>query len=274
MEPIIHKSIEQKSDAWFALRGKKMITSSDMAMFFGLNGEAARQHHFAEKAGAIPNFWGNDATAWGNYAEPLAAADITKLYSGCKAASLDFDVGFVEPDSSKRLHGIVGSSPDGIKTTEFDITHNVHVRTRTAVEIKCPYSLKVPAVSKIPWSYILQCYQHMYCMGVDKCLLFYWVPYFANGHTSRLRMFVIYADANWVDFYEERAFKLYHMYWSRGIKPPRSELYVDQHRKLLKSGLEILDHGWFYPEERLPEALEPFDVAADTASDDESEPEH
>lgn len=272
MDSIIHKSIEQKSDAWFNLRGKKMVTSSDMATFFGLNGEAARKRHFKDKTGAIPEFWGNDATAWGNYAEPRAAQDINKLYACRDDVSFDFDVGFVEPPTYKKLHGIVGSSPDGIKTEERPsyIYDSEHVRFKLAVEIKCPSSLNVPARDKIPWAYLLQCYQHMYCLNVDTAMLYYWTPYFRGDHVSRIRTFKIYRDPVWEEFYENVAYNAYQLYWSKGVIPPRSELHVDDHRKLLKRCLAswTLDLGWYYPNDGIPCS------SGDTASDDESEPEH
>lgn len=264
--PLIHKSIEQKSDTWFKMRGKKMVTSSDMSIFFGLSGEVAREQHYQEKIhNAIPKFWGNDYTCWGNYAEPLAANAIHTLWASHEDKSYDFDVGFAEPTKGP-LAGFVGSSPDGLYA---DDEHS------GCVEIKCPYSLKTPElIPKIPLSYWFQCQQHMYCTGRNKTELWYYVPYFRASSTHRLKLFMIYYCSDWIHkWYEPIAAECYKDFWSKGFKPTQRKLRVSSHRSAAKKFLlgSTVALGWYYPE--MDDGYEIADVGC-TASDVESEPGH
>ena len=122
--------IEQRSPAWYDIRGR-LLTASDVAAALGIKpfetytGDARKDliRKKAEQAIGIVKFQGNDATRHGQEYEP----ECIRLYEQQTATKvLDFGL-LIHPE-----HPWLGGSPDGIVAS-----------TAVLIEAKCPLMRKI-----------------------------------------------------------------------------------------------------------------------------------
>ena len=141
--------VEQRSAEWFELRKGRITASRAGKLFRAADKEALLMELVRQKAGLPPTFQGNEATRYGNEAEPLARASFE--------AAFDVEVteiGFVSK-------GRLGASPDGI----FD----GHL-----LEIKCPYSRDIP--DEPFGEHLAQVNFQLGVCGLENAALWYWTP--------------------------------------------------------------------------------------------------
>jgi hypothetical protein len=143
VQALINKTYDdQRSDAWFKLRGN-LLTASDLAAALGMNFFKSPDTLLLEKCGYKKNS-ANIDTARGVRLEPL----VRDMYDA-RTHSKTHEIGLlVHPE-----HGWLGGSPDGV--TEDGIL----------VEIKCPKKL----VARIPQYYYPQVQLLLEIMDLEDC---------------------------------------------------------------------------------------------------------
>jgi putative phage-type endonuclease len=146
--PATH-DVEQRSEEWFELRNGRITASRAGKLLRHSDKEALLVQLVRQKAGLPPTFQGNEATAYGTEAEPLARAAFEAAF-GVKVT----DVGFV-------TLGRLGASPDGI----FD---------EHLLEIKCPYSRNIP--DEPFGEHLAQVNFQLGVCQLEHAALWYWTP--------------------------------------------------------------------------------------------------
>ena len=145
------ENIEQKTPAWFAMRGK-MVTASQVASVIGKNKYQSASALLREKLTPARANTKSFATDWGNKYEDEAIDKYERL-SGRKVLRF----GLLQHPS----HDWIGASPDGVSigTPEEE---------PYAVEVKCPVSREI--TEEVPDLYVPQMQLQMEVMDLDSCL--------------------------------------------------------------------------------------------------------
>jgi putative phage-type endonuclease len=179
--------LEQLSDEWFEVR-KGKVTGSRVAAILGhspwmtrnsVMRELIREHQGLERIDKS-----NPATKWGNENEDIARA------------AYEAETGFLINTTGFHQHpdvDYIGVSPDGLHLDDG---------LERLLEIKCPYSRKIP--SEVPEHYNDQVQLMLHTLDVAHCDLFYWTP--EETHTFGIGMDPEWWDATLPvlqDFYDE-----------------------------------------------------------------------
>jgi putative phage-type endonuclease len=167
--------LEQLSDEWFEAR-VGMITGSRVPAILGHSPWASRKEvmreMIKEHQGGPREFKGNVATQWGNDHEVTARC------------AYEAQTGRIINETGFHKHptiDYIGVSPDGL---HFD--HGLE----RVIEIKCPYSGKIP--DEVPAHYYDQCQLLMHTLDVAHCDLYYWTE-------TDTHIFPITLDNDWWD---------------------------------------------------------------------------
>ena len=173
---MIDESHVQGSDAWLALRRTK-VTASDIPIIMGVSPYKTAKQLFLEKIGEVEPSFPSPAMQYGTEMEPEARETFNK-----RNGSDVFPCVRIHPENEWLMASIDGI---GKNFWEEDIL----------VEIKCPYSQKIP--EEIPEHHLIQMQAQMYCSGIklgcyfvylksgvyssrsvhfDSCLLDKWLP--------------------------------------------------------------------------------------------------
>jgi hypothetical protein len=148
----IEMTVEQGSPEWHALR-RERVTASRVGLLLR-NPDAFRREWIRDQLGE--GFQGNEATAYGQAAEPLAADWFAAQYS-VELRS----VGFVVDEQEPRL----GCSPDRVFNWRGG---------DALLEIKCPYSKALPDEPDPDHVAQLRC--QLGITGLHLGVLLYWTP--------------------------------------------------------------------------------------------------
>lgn len=133
---------DQRSDAWFKLRGN-LLTASDVAAAIGMNFFKTPEALIAEKCG-YKKFYGNADTERGNRLED----SVRDMYDSMNNTKT-YEIGLLVHEE----HTWLGGSPDGV--TEDGIL----------IEIKCPKKIS----NKIPDYYYPQVQILLEIMDLEEC---------------------------------------------------------------------------------------------------------
>ena len=151
-------SVQQRTPEWFAMRVGK-ITGSRIGSVLGVNPYKSRADLLQEMAlelnGISSDFKGNKATRHGELHEPVAV----NAYQQETGNSV-LEQGII----LHREYSFLAYSPDGLVTTQDG--------TEKLLEIKCPYSNRIPHT--IPAYYKAQVQLGMEVMGLPECDFYYW----------------------------------------------------------------------------------------------------
>ena len=152
------EAVQQRTPEWFELRVGR-ITGSRIGSVLGVNPYKSRADLLDEMAlelnGVSSDFKGNRATRHGELHEPIAV----KAYED--------ETGHSVAERGIIIHAeydFLAYSPDGLVTTNGG--------DEKLLEIKCPYSNRIPA--KIPAYYRAQVQLGMEVMGLQSCDFYYW----------------------------------------------------------------------------------------------------
>lgn len=136
---------DQRTDAWFELRGK-MLTASDVATAIGDNPYEKPSGLLVKKCGYGKKFEGNDATRHGELYEPIAR----DLYAE-ERDEVVHELGLVQHP----VYSWLGGSPDGI------------TESGKLIEIKCPLKRKIE--KKVPKYYLPQIQVLLEVLDLEEC---------------------------------------------------------------------------------------------------------
>jgi len=150
--------VEQRSDEWFELRKGRITASRAGKLFRAADKDALLVELVREKAGLPPLFQGNEATRYGEEAEPLARAAFAEKWD-----MEVHEIGFV-------TQGRLGASPDGIFSGVTPDGSNVD----KLLEIKCPYSRDIP--DEPLGAHVAQVNFQLGVCEMDYAVLLYWSP--------------------------------------------------------------------------------------------------
>ncbi len=152
------ESVQQRTPEWFELRVGR-ITGSRIGSVLGVNPYKSRAELLQEMAlelnGVSSDFKGNKATRHGELHEPVAL----QAYQN--------ETGHAVAEKGIIMHpeyDFLAYSPDGLVTTTSGAAR--------LLEIKCPYSNRIPA--RIPAYYRAQVQLGMEVMGLQSCDFYYW----------------------------------------------------------------------------------------------------
>lgn len=165
-------SAPQRSEEWFALRKKKLTTStfSTALGFWKGNRRAELWHEKVYACGPedVAASVANSAMNWGVQNEQAAV----ESYRRITGREVDF-MGFITHMDER--YGWLGASPDGVLGSLPD---------GGILEVKCPYNKGKPELglpwSAVPYYYMPQVQGQMEIMGRDWVDLYCWTP---NGST-------------------------------------------------------------------------------------------
>ena len=162
--------MKQRSDEWFQARSKCSVTGSAVSKILGNNPYGGWDEALREKVrsihGAEQEFTGNIATDWGEAWEATALQQYE-----VETGNLVDEYGFLV----HREYKWIGYSPDGVSGNHL-------------IEIKCPYSQKIPAV--VPGHYMDQVQLGMEVMNLPYCDFIYWTP-------NEMKVFHVERDHTW-----------------------------------------------------------------------------
>lgn len=173
---------EQRTDAWLALRERR-LTASAFSKALGFF-EGDRLGLWEEKVGLKEPFSGNEATRWGTRSEPLALSAYEQL------AGNSVDGCMFKLKHNDAPHGWLGASPDGLigslgvhhpsgQPVEADAAAAAALGPGI-LEIKCPYNKGRPDLAVPPeraiWYYMPQLQGLMDIFNREWCTLFVWTP--------------------------------------------------------------------------------------------------
>lgn len=144
-ELLAHKYDDQRTDAWFELRGQ-MLTASDVATAIGENPYEKPSSLVVKKCGHGKKFEGNDATRHGELYEPTAR----DLYAN-ERDEVVHEIGLVQ----HARYPWLGGSPDGV------------TESGKLIEIKCPLKRKIEA--KVPKYYLPQIQVLLEVLDLEEC---------------------------------------------------------------------------------------------------------
>jgi putative phage-type endonuclease len=179
---------EQRSEAWLALRARR-LTASAFAKALGLF-EGDRRALWEEKVGLAPPFAGNAATAWGVAAEERALA----AYAASTGQAVEACMFRAKRDDAP--HGWLGASPDGlidilgvdgagagaapITPAPFRGAGVLSGAGPGVLEVKCPFNKGAPEKAVPPsraiWYYMPQVQGLMDVFDREWCNLYVWTP--------------------------------------------------------------------------------------------------
>lgn len=172
----MQNSSNQQSEEWHAQRAIK-VTGSRIGAILGHSPWSTREDVMREfiksHQGIERDDHDNVAMQWGRDHEDLA---ITK-YEAVTGNLVSRSNFVVHPD----LPDLIGVSPDGL------VDDGLHTKKRL-LEVKCPYSKKVPPV--VPDHYIDQVQLSMEVLDCDVCDFFYWTP-------TETKLFHVERDPEW-----------------------------------------------------------------------------
>lgn len=190
--------IPQRTEEWHSLRVGR-ITGSRAAVALEISPyskpddlirEMVREYH-----GYMREFQGNEATQWGTDHE---IDGINWLESENSIIVQEHGLQ-VHPE-----HDWIGYSPDG---TAGD----------SLVEIKCPYSKKIP--NEVPEHYIAQVQLGMEVMSLEECQFLYWTP-------NAQRLFTVKRDPTWFELNFDDLFRFHQRYIDELDNPAHLEPLV------------------------------------------------
>ena len=157
--------MKQRSEEWFEARKSLDVTGSTIGAILGnspfMKREDVIRAKVRERHGAEKEFIGNAATDWGQENEGNALAAFENLF------------GHIVLEDGLKVHEslhFIGYSPDGIVNDRL-------------LEIKCPYSKKIP--DEVPQHYIDQVQLGMEVYGLNETFFFYWTPDFSSCNTIK-----------------------------------------------------------------------------------------
>lgn len=186
--------MEQRSKEWFDSRvgkitGSKISAILDISPFTKKKDvlrEMVREYHGAER-----EFEGNHVTQWGVDHESVAI----NAYE-IKTGHLVQEEGIIHHEN-----GWLSYSPDGVVGKKL-------------IEVKCPYSKKIP--DEVPDHYLAQVQCGMYVMGLDDCDFVYWTP-------AEFKIFHVKKSERWADVVVPKLKEFHDLYLSELDNPEHLE---------------------------------------------------